>query len=260
MTNRGKRPNQVASKFAACIIVLAFTIVPVSAAEVDPEADKILRNMSNYMAGLKSFSFTGDASTEVLMRTGQKLQITATGHALFDRKRGFKVSRKSGFADLTLFYDGKIITLYVADLNSYTSREVDGGNDAALDFVRTDFQIEASGADLLYSNPYEGLLYDIESGQYLGETWLRGVPVHHLAYRAADIDWQIWIRADGEPVPMKYVITSKWMTSAPQFTLLLYDWNTSAIVDDSDLKFSPPEGAVNLATVPVDEITGLGRE
>jgi hypothetical protein len=189
---------------ALVAVALACTAAPVRAADIDPDADAILLQMSDHLAGLKAFSVTTDVSTELILRSGQKIQLTASGAALFDRDRGLSFKRKGRISDLELTFDGRRMTLYLSELNEYRTIDVVGGNDAALDEVRAAFGIEASGGiDLFYSNPYEGLLYGVESGAYYGETWVGGVKAHHLAYRAADIDWQLWVSAEGEPLPVK---------------------------------------------------------
>jgi hypothetical protein len=246
---------------ALVVVALACAAPPVRAAEIDPDADAILRQMSDHLAGLKAFSVTTDVSTELILRNGQKIQLTASGAALFDRERGFSFMRKGRISDLELTFDGRRMTLYLGELNEYRTIEVEGGNDAALDEVRAAFGIEASGGiDLLYSNPYEGLLYGVESGAYYGESWIGGVKAHHLAYRAADIDWQLWVSAEGEPLPVKYVITSKWMTGAPQFSVQLHDWNSSVSVSEADVTFVPPDGAREFEASPVDELGIAGTE
>ena len=246
---------------ALVAVALACTAPPVRAAEIDPDADAILRQMSDHLAGLKAFSVTTVVSTELILRNGQKIQLTASGVALFDRERGFSFKRKGRISDLELTFDGRRMTLYLSELNEYRTIEVEGGNDAALDEVRAAFGIEASGGiDLFYSNPYEGLLYSVESGAYYGETWVGGVKAHHLAYRAADIDWQLWVSAEGEPLPVKYVITSKWMTGAPQFSVQLHDWNSTVSVSEADVTFVPPDGARELEAGAVDELGIAGTE
>ncbi|MBW1932568.1 MAG: DUF2092 domain-containing protein [Deltaproteobacteria bacterium] len=45
-------------------------------------------------------------------------------------------------------------------------------------------------------------------------------------------------------MPMKYVITAKWQTGAPQYEIRLRDWDT---------KFSVPDGAIKLKTIMVNE-------
>jgi hypothetical protein len=50
---------------AALVLVLA-AAPAMSADGVDPEADAILREMSNYLAGLAAFSMDADVDNEVL--------------------------------------------------------------------------------------------------------------------------------------------------------------------------------------------------
>jgi hypothetical protein len=240
---------------ATMALVLACAVAPARAAEIDPDADQILRQMSDYLTGLGAFSVTTDASTEVVLRNGQKVQLNASGSGVFDRQRGFRFRRQGAIADVELTFDGRNLTLYAGKANGYLTIQVEGGNDAALDEVRAAFGIEAAGgADLLYSNAYEGLLYEVESGAYYGETWVGGVRAHHLAYRAAEIDWQLWVQAEGNPLPLKYVITNKWMTGAPQFTVQMREWDTTVTVSEADVTFTAPEGAQALDAAEFDAL------
>jgi hypothetical protein len=240
--------------FSAATLLLLGS-VPTLAAEIEPDAERILRQMTDHLAGLKSFSLVSDASTEIVLRNGQKVQLTASGTGLFDRERGFRFTRQGSVSDLELTFDGKNLTLYASELGGYHTMALEGSNDAALDEVRHALGFEAAGGvDLLYADPYEGLLYDVESGEYYGETWIGGVRAHHLVYRAADIDWQLWVQAEGEPLPLKYVITSKWMTGAPQFTVQVREWNTKVAVGEGEFTFVAPEGGRALDAVEFDAL------
>ena len=57
-----------------------------------------------------------------------------------------------------------------------------------------------------------------------------GIDCDHLAFRNPRVDWQIWIQKGEQPLPLKYVITTKWVTGAPQYSLRLSEWD----VDTSD--------------------------
>ena len=70
-----------------------------------------------------------------------------------------------------------------------------------------------------------------------------GVECEHLAFRTPDTDWQIWIETGDRPVPHKYVITSKTLAGAPQYTLRIKDWKTDPIADADAFTFKAPEGA-----------------
>ena len=67
---------------------------------------------------------------------------------------------------------------------------------------------------------------------------------HPLA--KAKVDWQLWVRTGGEPLPMKYVITSKWVTGAPQYSARFRDWNTKPEIGADRFVFTPPEGVKKL--------------
>lgn len=258
MRRSGRRTSITLVAIMTAVLAIAFGATSTRAAEIDPAADKILRQMSDYLTGLQAFSVTTEVSTDVILRNGQKVQLVASGSGLFDRERGFRFRRKGTAGDLEMTFDGRNLTLYAGELNGYHTIQIEGGNDTALDEVRAAFGVEAAGGvDLLYDNPYEGLLYEIESGSYLGETWVGGVRAHHLAYRAAEIDWQLWISADGDPLPLRYVITSKWMTGAPQFIVQVREWNTDVTVSEADVSFTAPVGA---QAVDAAEFDALGIE
>ncbi len=57
-----------------------------------------------------------------------------------------------------------------------------------IDAARKQFQIEAPGADLLFSHPYE-ILTEQVTGQLIGRETIDGVAANHLAFAGEDIDW-----------------------------------------------------------------------
>jgi len=67
------------------------------------------------------------------------------------------------------------------------------------------------------------------------------------------VDWQIWIQTGDTPLPMKYVITSKWLTGAPQYTASFRNWNTNPKIDASQFEFTAPKGAQKLDSIAVNE-------
>ena len=66
------------------------------------------------------------------------------------------------------------------------------------------------------------------------------------------MDWQLWVKAGDEPLPMKYVITTKWTTGAPQYTVQFSDWNTKPGIQTRQCTFTPPKGAEKIEALPVD--------
>ena len=108
----------------------------------------------------------------------------------------------------------------------------------------------APGADLIDTRAYERLMLDVQSGVYLGTAVVAGQRCHHLAYRATEVDWQLWVRDGSQPAPCRYVITSKTIAGAPQFAVQILKWNTSPDVSEARFRFVAPKGAKAIEFLP----------
>jgi hypothetical protein len=131
-----------------------------------------------------------------------------------------------------------------------------GSIDQLIDQLRDKFSVALPGADLLMSNVYDTLTSDVISGMHIGRGVINGVECEHLAFRGQDTDWQIWVRVGDRPIPCKYVITSKTMAGAPQYTLVIRDWKTGE-QPSASFEFTPPKDArkVEVAGLPnIDEV------
>ena len=242
-------------------ICISLATGPVMSAEgVDPEADKILRSMSSYLGGAKAFIVNADIDNEIVTQEGQKLQLSSYATITLERPAKFHVQRKGMFADVTFIFDGKIVTLYGKKLNVYAQVEAPGTIDDAIRTVEMETGLDAPGADLLFSDPYAVLSSGVDSSAYLGTAYVNGVECHHLSFREAKVDWQLWVQAGDAPLPMKYVITSKWVTGAPQYEVRLRDWNTKPVIKADQFTFSVPKDATRLETIPVNEMGELTIE
>ena len=67
-----------------------------------------------------------------------------------------------------------------------------------------------------------------------------------------DTDWQIWIEAGARPIPRKYVITSKGVAAAPQYTLRIKEWKTDVAPDA--FAFKPAQGSKKVALNELNDI------
>lgn len=74
--------------------------------------------------------------------------------------------------------------------------------------------------------------------------------------RAATGDWQVWISKGEQNLPLKYVITTKWVTGSPQYTLRFRNWGTGGVSSKS-LEFKPPTDARKVDVVHTDVVGDL---
>jgi hypothetical protein len=240
------------------IILLGVTGAATSQAadNIDPDADKILRSMSTYLGGLSSFSVNADLDHEIVDLAGQKLLSSSSGTIIINRPGKLYGHRLGPLIDMVIIFDGKTMTLNEKNSNVYAQIEGSGNIDDALRAISF-IGLDAPAADLLYADSYAGLVTDVTKGAYLGTAYVQGLECYHLAFRATMVDWQLWIQTGDTPLPMKYVITSKWLTGAPQYVVGFRDWNTKPQIEADQFTFTMPDGARNLETILVNEVGEL---
>ena len=238
----------------ACLLASLAAVPAMSAEGIDPEADRILKSMSEYMAATKAFSMNAGVALEVVTKNGQKLQLMSSETLVVQRPSRFRIAVKGMVADAEFVFDGRTLTLYGRRPNVYIQRVAPGAIDDAIRAFEFETGIPATGADLLFADPYAVLSEGVESSAYIGIAFVNGIECHHLAFREDRVDWQLWVQAGDTPLPMRYVITSKLMAAAPQFELSLRDWNTSPQITDQQFTFSVPEGATRVDAMPTEDI------
>src|SRR3954470_22775534 len=178
----------------------------------DARADdpaKILKGMSDYLAGQKSLSAKFDSDIEVVTPELQKIQFTSSGEMKMNRPDKLRIRRTGGYADVELVYDGKTVSLYGNNAKSYVQADLAGSIDQMIGTLQTRSGAGMPGADLLLSNSYDELTANVLEAKHIGQGVVDGVECEHLAFRGPDTDWQVWIENGAKPVPRKYVITSK---------------------------------------------------
>ena len=232
----------VSAVVGVCVLALAPSARAQNA--VDPDAQSVLAAMSTYLGGLRSFSFEYSAVDEVVTPEGQKLQFLHSGEMVVQRPDRLHALRRGAAGTAEIFLDGRALTLLGRDANAYVQLPA-SSIDAAIDAVRK-LGFDAAGADLLAPNPLDNSTTDTTSGAHIGMTFIDGIEVHQLAFRGVDVDWQLWVTAGNTPLPVRYVITTKSISSAPQYTLQLRTWNSAPQIAGARFTFAPPQGARQL--------------
>ena len=230
------------------IFAAASSIAVLSAATTARADDpaKVLKAMADYLAGQKSLSGKFDSDIEVITPELQKIQFTSSGELKMNRPDKLRIRRTGGYADVELVYDGKTVSLYGNNAKSYVQADLAGSIDQMIGTLQTRSGAGMPGADLLLSNSYDELMANVLEAKHIGQGVVDGVECEHLAFRGPDTDWQIWIESGAKPVPRKYVITSKTIAGAPQYTLKIREWKTDANADD-DFSFKAPADATKMA-------------
>lgn len=236
------------------LAAMAVTGVPAPVASAEGDARSIVKAMADYLSRQENLSLKFDADVEVVTPAVEKIQFSASGEVTMSRPNKFRISRTGGYADVELISDGSNVTVFDRGGNRFAQVPAVGSFDTLVDKLRTETMLELPGADLLLSKPYEELMAGVLEAKHLGRGVVGGVECEHLAFRNLDTDWQIWVEAGDRPLPCKYVITSKAVGAAPQYTLRFRDWKTGVSPAPDAFAFKPPEGASGVAITLLKDI------
>jgi hypothetical protein len=219
------------------------------------DAEKLLRGMADYVASQKALAVTYDSDIEVITSTLQKIQFTSSGQVQLSRPDKLRATRTGGYRDVEIVFDGKLLTVNNKDGKDYAQIEATGTAEELIDVLREQHGVAAPGADLLLTNVFNVMMSDVVDAAVIGKGVIDGVECDHLAFRNVETDWQIWIESGARPIPRKYVITSKGIAEAPQYTLRIKDWKTDVAADAFAFKPDPASKKIALGELgDIDEV------
>lgn len=219
-------------------------------AGIDPNAVKLLKDSMTYLGSQKQFSADTRSTIEVVLTSGQKLQFGSAVTLSVQRPNKFYAKRVGDNVDQVMYYDGKSIALSNPSQGYYASIAAPDTIEQALDLAREKLDLVAPGGDFLYKNAFDIFMQDVTGGFVVGKGVVDGVPCDHLAFRTADVDWQIWIQQGKQPLPRKFVITTRDVVNAPQFSVVVTKWNLAPTFSEGLFDFKPPKNARKIDFLP----------
>jgi hypothetical protein len=257
MSRTGRKSIGLAA-VVALVLASGFTAPPALADEA--EARSLLKAMSDYLAAQKAISFGYDANLEVVTKDGQKLLLASSGAVDLARPDKLRATRSGGFADVEMVFDGTTLTLLGKDANLYAQVEIPGTVDHLVDELRDTYQKPVPGADLLLSNVHDELMRDVVDVKDLGSGVIGGIECDHLAFRAKEVDWQIWIAQGELRYPCRYVITSKGMEHQPQYSVQISGWKAGDQAAPGDFAFTVPADASQVDVKELEDFDELPKQ
>ena len=210
---------------------------------VDAEAMRILKSMSDFLAGLDKFTYNVVNMREDLTRSGHRVDYEVAAKVTVDRPNKLKAVRQGHLVDQEIFYSGKSLVIFNPSKKIYSSVEVPDTIDATLKFAREKLGIGYPAADLMYSDTFPLLTKGVVSATVIGKEMIAGHRCDHLLFTLPGVDFQIWIADRGDPLPFKYIVTDTGTRHLLSIVAVLDSWNLSPRIDDGEFDFIPPDGA-----------------
>ena len=154
---------------------------------VDPQAEKLVRRMSEYLASRQQFTFKAESILEAVLTSGQKLQYDSPATLSVSRPNKLRAHRKGDLTNQEFFYDGKNLTLYNPRENLYATTAAPATLDETLDFAREKLDIIVPAVEILYKDAAERMLKEASSGFVVGPSVISGVKTTHLTFRGDEV-------------------------------------------------------------------------
>lgn len=220
------------------------------------DANQILKTMTDYIGGQKTLSATFEIDLDIITPDIEKLQFSGSGQFQLSRPNRLHVVRTGGYSDVALYFDGETATVLDRAGGSYGQVKATGNLDQLFDLLDRQYGLITPGADLLMAGAFSALTAGVIEAKHVGRGVIDGIECHHLAFRNADTDWQIWVQVGDRPLPLKYVIVSKTMAAGPAYSVRMRDWKVGAALDSKAFVFVPPKGA---KSVPLASLKAIGE-
>ncbi len=218
------------------------------AAERHPAAIDALKNMSAYLRTIQRFEITTQSSTDSVTDSGQTLTF---GHEskldiALPNKMRIEVVREGQRRQLV--YDGKDFAIYRTAQRYYAQEHAPPTVDGLVGVLAQRYNIETPLADLFNWGLDKGALDAITGALVVGQETIAGTRCTHYAFHQQDVDWQIWISADGPPLPRQLILTGLKDSARPRHFVRL-QWNLKPAFSPATFVIAPPANARRIAIV-----------
>ena len=210
---------------------------------VETHADRLLKEMGDYLKSADSFTFHAESSYDAIDRNGQKIRYGGATDVALRRPNRLRSAFNGDERQTQTFYDGKTVTIYKPEVNMYAITDVPPVIDDAIDTIFDKYGVSVPLVDLVYADPYNILIANVIAGRWVGRHSIAGVPCNHLAFIQESVDWQIWIEEGPRPVPRQVLITYKDEPGWPQYLARLSSWDFQPQLSNDYFQFQPPVGS-----------------
>lgn len=223
------------------------TVQPPS--QIDPQAQAVLKSMSEYLDASKSFTCTVFQMYDTTSPSGQLVQLTRKSEVSVVRSDRLAVVTQGYNFEKKFWYDGKKLTvLNVTDKVYATDTQCPDDISKMLDFLAAKYNIVMPLADVMFPQSYKAMLENVTTGQYLGVHRCGKHKCHHLAFEQPNIDWQVWIDTGSKPLLRKIMVIYKNEPGMPRYTSVIRDWDMGPKISKDAFEAQVPSEA-NLVTL-----------
>src|SRR3954451_2379988 len=196
---------------------------------------------------IKEFSFKAQTIRVFEDADAQPLHIFHTMNVLVRRPNGLAVQVAGDDGTARLLYDGKSLTGYNSEKNTYAPVPAPDNLQAMLKDVVARYNVDFPLADFVADAPNKAFLTGVTTGREVGTAMIDGKPTRHLFFtQTPGIELELWVDKDEKALPRRLIVTYRLLHGQPSFVAQFSDWNFNVHPSDAEFAFQPPAGATKV--------------
>jgi hypothetical protein len=226
---------------------------------IDSEAAALVRDMSDTLAAAQTMRIKTEERHEFVDRRGEVHTRAMRRDAVMQRPGTLRFrSYRERLWREGLFANGAL-TIVDHSEQAVSTATVPANMNETIDYLSEQLRIPMPISDFLYDPPYEALITPDTRGTHVGYEKVRGRQCHRLDFANAAVDWKVWIRTEGPPVPRKFEITYKRAFGSPTTTILFHAWELNPSLPATAFSLTAPESYERVRFRSMD-LTGTASE
>lgn len=194
------------------------------------EAERLARGrenierMSGKLGSAQALTVTTNETRDIVKSNGQPQTLRLTRKLTVRRPDRLYVET-GGDQQNEVWYDGVGLTIAMHQHKVFGQARMPETLDRTLDALHERYGIATPIADYVYSSPAKALLTSTTTGGWVGRETVDGKQADHLAFKDTGVNWEIWIPASGDPVPLKAIVKLTDTKRLRKMEVTFSDWN-----------------------------------
>jgi len=205
-----------------------------AAPDIDPMALEQINRMRSAMERIGTYRMTIATLEDEALASGQLVQVGQTAVIQVDRPEHLSIAAENDSgAKWAAWLVGEKLVLFDRTKELYTRLDLTPPLDQALNELGERYGLELPFLDIISSLRRASLLDHVQTGLYLGLETVAGQACHHLLFRQAVVDWQMWIDQADPALPRKLLLTFKEESNQPTYQTTVTAWDMAPDFKDS---------------------------
>jgi hypothetical protein len=215
---------------------------PRTDAEKLARGKEIVERMSAKLGGTQAFSVATREAREEIKPSGTPHKVNLTRETVIRRGPDRLHTKTAGDTQNEAWYDGVGLTLVLHKDKVFAQARMPETLDKTLDSMHERYGAAIPLADFAYTSPAKALLTDAVTGGWVAREMVDGKATDHLAFKDTGVTWELWVPAEGDPLPVRAVFDFPEAKRLRKTEITFTNWNLAPQIADN--RFTP--------TVPAD--------